>query len=773
MATMLVNNKPSSGPKKKVKPLQTVIAGERFDEFVNSQTIGYHLPNGDIRKNGLNGASVGTFKRETIDIMSHCNPHNAVDKNETTHLAVGYVQSGKTMSFTALTALAWDNHYRIVVYLAGTKKNLQHQTAERLELDLIKNIKGNKDYFRVIDEMKESNINELMGFMRLSTRPVVLLPILKHHTHIDELTKVFKRNDFKTVMSGETVLIIDDEADQASLNSFGRKNSKHPDRDEDEVSSTYESIIKMRAELPGNTYIQYTATPQANILISMQDLLSPKTHTLLTPGTGYTGGLVFFGLNDIKPRFGGQLVKDIPQDDVLDKKLKPWTKIPKSLRQALLLHVLSTAIVVKWRKENRLDYLSMMVHIDTRKEWNKKFKLWIDKAFSDWQIAFAAPDGQDDKTYLIDELRSIFPEAVSLYAKSKRPTFEEILPLLNDVLNDKKVYLVNTDKQAETDIKWDKHCMHILVGAEMLNRGFTINNLATTYMPRYAIGATNADTIQQRCRFYGYKESYLESCRVFLPADSVQHYKDYIEHEEELRSVLSSTNTLEGVEQQILLSPTLRPTRVNILPVSVVNTKLTDIRSLNGFSKENLIRNNAVFVEGFIKENESEMKLVWDYGAASNTHRGKKISVDEAILFLSQFHFGEPKDIMYKAATIRYLRFLSSLEGGNKLNDVMFIQMAYTMEGKKLRERDLIDVDGTFKLGSTLLQGAGGAYKGDSSIVAPDTVTIQLHHIGFKNKVRAGFPLSGYTLAINYPEELATRYAQNCDYTDTIDSDNY
>lgn len=63
------------------------------------------------------------------------------------------------------------------------------------------------------------------------------------------------------------------------------------------------------------------------------------------------------------------------------------------------------------------------------------------------------------------------------------------------------------------------------------------------------------------------------------------------------------------------------------------------------------------------------------------------------------------------------------------------------------------------------MQGASGAaYKGDSTIVAPDTITIQLHHIKFKDGIPVGFPEDAYTLAINYPEQFATRYVSNGEY---------
>ena len=98
----------------------------------------------------------------------------------------------------------------------------------------------------------------------------------------------------------------------------------------------------MRNALPGNTYIQYTATPQANILISMQDVLSPKSHTLLTPGKDYIGGEKFFGRAKNHELFHGKLIVNIPPGDVFNKKYNPVTSLPKSLRDAILLWVCRT-----------------------------------------------------------------------------------------------------------------------------------------------------------------------------------------------------------------------------------------------------------------------------------------------------------------------------------------------------------------------------------------------------------------------------------------------
>ena len=759
----IIINSSSLDSQNHASTLQSVNCGPFFNAFVESQKKGYETPDGKVKKKGISSLGASNLRTETAEIMSHCNPHDAVSRPETTHLVFGYVQSGKTMSFTALTALARDNGYRVVVYLAGTKTNLRDQTAERLEKDLIKNIKGNKNYFKIHPDPQEADVDDIIGHLSLSTKPIVLIPILKHHLHIEKLAAIFSNEDMKEALANETVLIVDDEADQASLNSYARWNSSHPEAEEEKSSSTYDAILHLRNALPGNTYIQYTATPQANILISMQDVLSPKSHTVLTPGEDYIGGEKFFGRAANHELFHGRLIVNIPPEDVFNKKFNPVERLPKSLRDALLLHVLATAIVVKWREVEDVDYLSMMVHVDGSKAWNKKFKKWIDAEFKEWRKALRQPEGQDDRFYLMEDFRRMFPMAVELYDEDKRPAFEDIEPFIADVINDKKTYLVNTDKDANAKVEWSKHCMHILVGAEMLNRGFTIEKLATTYMPRYAISATNADTIQQRCRFFGYKEDYIQSCRVFLPELSIQHYIDYVDHERELRKALHDCGSLEVAERQVLMSEKLRPTRLNVLPASIVSTKLNGISGMQAFESKAIIQNNVRVAQKFIREHSLDFVVDHDYGSASNTHRSVRISVDDAILFLNDFHFGNASDAMRKSATVRYLRYLSSSDVENPIRDVYFVQMAYKTEESGLRER-AINFEKK-RLSSTLLQGASGAaYKGDSTIVAPDTITIQLHHIKFKDGIPVGFPEDAYTLAINYPEQFATRYVSNGEY---------
>lgn len=761
----IIVNKGAKVDNSKNHVLQEVTCGEFFDKFIR------YIRRSESNPKGLSTEAIATFREETCDVLAHCNPHDAVDKNETTHLAVGYVQSGKTMSFTGVTALAKDNGYRVIIYLAGTKNNLLDQTSKRLRKDLIGKNGANNDFYKIHANPTLADVDDIIGNLESIEKPIVLIPILKHYDHILKVRQIVNNSEFKELMVNETVIIIDDEADQASLNSYGRRNSKY---EEDSKSRTYDAILKLRADLPGNTYIQYTATPQANILISMQDLLSPKSHTLLTPGEGYVGGKLFFGQGENHDLFNGELIREIPADEVFHKKYNPLTEMPQSLKDALMLHTLAVAIVVKYLKVDGINYLSMMVHPDNTIDWNKTFWQWIDNELKTWRRLMGKPDDNYDKYQLLKRFEHLYPDALEFYDIDERPSLEVIKPLIYEVLKSKKVYLVNTDAEAQTEIQWDDYKMHILVGAEMLNRGFTIEKLATTYMPRYTKGATNADTIQQRCRFFGYKMDYIKSCRVFLPAASITNYLSYVNHEEELRSTLASCDSLEAAERKILLSPSLRPTRANVLPIWVVNTRMSGMNALQAFSSKSTIQNNDQLVSDFLARHENDWTIRPDT-TIYRTHRWLKLNIDEAIQFLSDFNFKNWPDAQRKADTIRYLRYLAGTTGEDKIEYIYFYQMAFNAPAI---ERSFDAAERRLAANTAIFAGPSSAgdstnYPGDAKIVGPsNTLTFHLYHIRLKG-AELDYPKEAYTMAIYVPKELAVTYTSNEQYNidDTDDEE--
>lgn len=699
----------------------------------------------------LDQDEIDNLINETYHILSHCTNPKLLEEQDVTHLTVGYVQSGKTMSFTSLTALAGDNGYRIVIFLAGTKNNLLTQTTKRLTKDLITDSSYNNLY-KIIENPTSTSISEIRNKLRISSKPTILITVLKHYKHIAELSDILKSKIVQQELGKQGVLIIDDEADQASLNGFSYANSKKAstsdewdEETDNKESSTYLNILNLRASVLNHSYVQYTATPQGPLLISIMDLLSPKSHTVLTPGKKYTGGKTFF--QDFP-----DIVISIPDEEVFHYRFNPLVHVPNSLKEALQIYILNVALIANYW--NKVKFLSMMVHADRPKDVNRLFHSWVKDLIEKWTTILNFEEGDMGRIDLDREFEEIYKkETIKFYSQEDNlPPFSEIKLFIADAINDTQLYLIISDKDAEKVVDWESATSHILIGADMLNRGFTVENLAITYMPRYTKGKSNADTIQQRCRFFGYKQKYLKSCRVYLPTDSIAEYVDYVKHEEEMRNWLRNNDNLENVERQLILAEKLNATRKNILPFSIVQTKMKGWHAMNAL---NSIESNKVIVDEFLQSNEF---VLWNpqYGTTDRRHKISTVPVDTAIDFLTKFKFGNYADTARKQATIRYLQYLST-EILNPISNVHFIQMAYESE---FRERSFDTSTLKIKQHFSGRDGRGkDIYPGDSEIKTEDTICIHLNKFKLKcdqtnklvNKVI-------YTIAIYYPLAFASGY---------------
>ena len=640
--------------------------------------------------------------------------------------------------------MANDNGFRIIIYFAGTKKNLLAQTTNRLRKDLINNGE-NKEYYKLHENPTLNDIQKIKKELQISTKPAVLITILKHHKYINELANIFNSLQLKPILGNKGVLIIDDEADQASLNGYAYKNSKNLEWEDNEFTTTYSSILNLKSSIPNHSYIQYTATPQGPLLISILDLLSPKYHTVLSPGKKYTGGKTFF---IDRP----ELIITIPEEETFNSKKNYLEKCPQTLIEALQIHLMNVALVVCILKKER--FLSMMIHADKSQEVSKMFYTWVTNLIETWSEQINCEKNDLARIELLKQFKKLYSEVIRYYSPEDNyvPTFEDILPHLQDVILDTNTNLIISSEK-DINIDWEGYSSHILVGAEMLNRGFTVENLAVTYMPRYSIGKSTADTIQQRCRFFGYKLNYLDWCRVYLPEEVILEYVDYIEHEEEMRKWLKESSTLEEVEHLLLMSPRLNATRKNILSIDTVQSKLTGWRKMNAFQT---IDENIKFTENFL----SRISFVndKDYGTPDRNHRYAKLPIQEVIEFLSDFKFSNMPDSARKQATIRYLKYLSSKEN-TPLEHAYIIQMAYngkprerTFDEKTKRIRELHS--GRSTVGKE-------TYPGDSNIKFEDSICIQIHKVQLKSDSIKWDNKIAYTLAIYYPEDFALNYVAN------------
>lgn len=739
--------------------LQIVQSGEAFEEFLQSQKATPLKP-------GLSDVGAYNLRTSTCDILNHCNPHDATSNPETTHLVVGYVQSGKTMSFTGVLAMARDNGYRVAVILTGVTTNLQGQTANRLEGDL--SISEDTDRYAFIGNPSAEDANRLIKALRLSDQPLLVIPILKHRKYIDNLAAVFSNEKVKKLLANETVLIIDDEADQASLNSYGYKNSKATSEEEEKQSAIYAAILRLRSTLSGNSYIQYTATPQANILIATMDLLSPKSHTLLIPGEDYVGGKRFFGSAQEGGLFDGNLVKEIPASEVYHKKQNALKSMPSSLREALMMHVWAVLLVIKWYKRPKIKQLSMMVHPTDIIEGNKLFEKWVRDEVDYWSESFDKPEWHEDRVMLFEQFRKLFPQAIQFYPEEGRPTFDDVKNMLPDIVNTCRIYRITGESDDDSDdIKWNSHKMNVLIGAQMLNRGFTVEKLATTYMPRHTTGIANADTIEQRCRFFGYKMSYIESCRVYLPKESIEDYKGYVRHEEELRTLLASCSSLKEYEHRVMLSPKLRPTRANVLPKQMVKSKLSGWKRYERISGMPMVIQNLAAISQFVAQylpkagefafaNYDSKKY---HSGEPKKHALLDMTVDEITPLFTDFTAGCYSDIVTKSMTLRYIQYLSEI--GHPKVRVIFMSCDKQRSRAVEHESDnLYVINNVFQGPSALTERDN--YCGDRNLFDPDEVTIQIHHVVLNGLSVADTPNNEtYAMAVHIPEKMQALYYES------------
>jgi hypothetical protein len=382
------------------------------------------------------------------------------------------------------------------------------------------------------------------------------------------------------------------------------------------------------------------------------------------------------------------------------------------------------------------------------------FHSWVEELIGRWTTILNLEQGDIARIDLDREFKDLYDKETSKFysENDKVPPFSEIKPLVADAINDSQLYLIISETDAAKEVDWDSSSSHILIGADMLNRGFTVENLAVTYMPRYTKSKSNADTIQQRCRFFGYKQKYLNSCRVYLPNDSIAEYVEYVKHEEEMRNWLKTSDSLVNVQQQLILSEKLSPTRKNILPYGIVQSKMKGWHAMNALQ---FIESNKEVVESFFTNN---LFKPWQpqYGTQDRNHKTATVSVDKAIEFLTQFKFGNYGDTARKQATIRYLQYLAN-EALNPISNVNFIQMAYESD---YRERSFnlsnLKIDQLFTGRSTT---DSQVYPGDRDIQIEDTICIQIHKVKLKCKeINKYVGKIIYTIAIYYPTNFATGY---------------
>ena len=674
---------------------------------------------------------------EAAVILGRCLPPDETKGHEA-GLVVGYVQSGKTLSFTTVASLARDNGYGAVILLAGTAVALKGQSESRLTIDL--GLEDTQHDWRHFDNPdvtrnEQAEMEKVLRSWRRSLggvpgtiRRSLLITVLKHHLRLKNLREVLEKLD----LSGVPFLIIDDESDQASLNNKASKNLRDGTT---ELSTTYQRILEMRSVIPHHTYLQYTATPQANLLIGIADVLSPSFAELVSPGDGYLGGQHFF--SDEKLLCFQIPLQEVPSED------NSLTVAPATLQHALRLYLLGAAHHnVARSKGNR----SMMVHPSQRTAPHTDYKEWLDGLVEHWRDFLEQPK----ESLVRSDLERTFLES---YEQLKRtfPSLEEfdvLMDSLPDVFSDLKVVKVNSKADGERVVKWSNWPYWILVGGQKLDRGFTVEGLTISYMPRTA--SSNADTLQQRARFFGYKKSYEGLCRVFLLEDVINAFGSYVESEEFVRDALTAHRgkPLQVWKRDFILNRALNPTRPTVVGRRVVKVQLDSGWVVPGAlycDRDAVSANKALF-----EKKASEWKSIYGFGDAAQRPAFKDVRkdsqrniliegvpVNEVLDFLLDVQIRNIDDSTDIAATaLSLVRHRDNTHGASV--DVVLVGNLSTegLTGRSLTKDGKINnlFVGESPKGATSLEALN--YVGDRALFTHARVTLHLRFLKFKSDAR-------------------------------------
>lgn len=651
----------------------------------------------------------------TARIMGHCVDPSGPPATST-GLVIGYVQSGKTMSFTTVAAMAADNGYPLIIVITGTTNNLFEQSAERLERDLRLDSRPDRkwQHFREPTRTHGDRLNQLLEDWRdpsvpPADRQIVLLTLKKNWSVLRKVIQLLSGIN----RDGIPALIIDDEADQASLNTKVQQNEESP---------TYARLLQLRNLFPRHTFLQYTATPQANLLINILDVLSPDFAELLLPGEDYTGGIEFFGADQ-------SLIRIIPANERPSRQ-NPISDMPQSLIEAMRMFFVGVAAGTTLGDANRGNR-TMLIHPSRETDPHGDFAHWARQLKQAWEQTLTLQPTDPDFIELQADFRASYDELAATVGSSM-PDWDATANTLRRAIRRANVVEVNSTPRRTTEIPWRDEYAWVLVGGQALDRGFTVEGLTVTYMPR-GLGIGNADTLQQRARFFGYKRGYLGYCRIFLDADVIDAFTDYVVHEENVRQQLEQFRAtglpLDQWKRAFLMPQGLQPTRQNVLSLDHLRDSFADrwfwIRSPH--TSDSIIADNRAVFDSFISSHAFFPIAPELYGQTATRNHGAVavplLDVYENLLV--RLKIPEAEDTQaYLGAMLQIYHYLQSHT--DEVCDVYFMNP---------NEDTRRAVDGTTQRIENIFQGSNRApadplyYPGDRELHGQARLTVQLRRL--------------------------------------------
>ena len=533
----------------------------------------------------IDDKSINLLHEKTLPDIMNClyNPKEEFDgKRLKRGLIIGDVQSGKTATYSGLICKAADAGYKVVILLAGITESLRQQTQERIDEGIVgytirkvdKQIcegrvgvgKDNKQRRAssfttcVKDFVKGSN---LISTTLSEHNSLVLFVVKKNVSVLTKLHDWLKNQNMniRTNSINHPMLLIDDEADNASINT--KKDNTDP-------TKTNAIIRKICNLFQTANYIGFTATPFANVFIDPDSVDSMKNadlfpehfiYTLPTPSSYIGADKIFY--KDKEYYRNLRYITDIEEPDYtsdeyrednkenIDKlnagtfyyrHRKEWNGIlPDSLKESIYCYYLAN--VARDLRGHVAKPRSMLINMSRFVKVQSVIKEYVDEIQDNFirTIKYNFDEDGSKNVHL-----SLFQELKQLWDKHFNNVtdinFADIVKKKNllgavyDIERDipkMNIIVVNGNSASKLDYKSNPSLRVIAIGGLALSRGLTLEGLLVSYFYR---NTATFDVLMQMGRWFGYRPHYDDLFQIWTSQASVTWYREIATAAAELKA---------------------------------------------------------------------------------------------------------------------------------------------------------------------------------------------------------------------------------------------
>ena len=544
----------------------------------------------------------GRIVADAAAVLEKCIPTGT--HGESKGLIYGNIQSGKTAVILALIAIAADNGYQRFLVLTSDLNDLYDQTLDRTRNTLHGLSVVGKTGFRAPPS----------GLL-----PPSVLVVSKNVKVLRQAQRIVSDPSWRD----QSVMIIDDEADQASLDTTVNRPARGP-------SGVNRGIIALRQACPALAFVQTTATPQALLLQDAGTPFKPDFVRVTTPGAGYCGGDVFFIREDFNnPRY----LRFVQPLDVVQ--LRTSQQLPASLEDALSGFLVGAALL---RLAGTPTNYQALVHTSLKQAEHRLvtqlvmgFATAVALALGEWTAARVSGQALTPASQrLLQGLQRAYLDMSTGAAGTQLPPPGDVLAEIAGSIHSTTVTEINSG--TGEGVQSNPNRRHVInVGGTKLGRGVTLKKLLMTYYARDA-QRPQMDTVLQHARMYGYRHGELPYTRIWIPPHLADRFLNIHRADNAMRERALATGSVIPVIPLPIRN--LRPSRSNVL--SQRSVELTTY--IGGAQYYPLV---PVSVGSALASQTSALDRELGAAAAQERH-AYDVTIDDVIRFLENRTFGAP-----------------------------------------------------------------------------------------------------------------------------------